>query len=248
MDFSIEELSMNAWPAIRSVLYDGWIIRMSKGYTKRANSVNMPYPSLLRLDDKIWHCGNLYAAAGLPAIFKIVDCSEHCGIDKRLESCAYEKQDPTSVQICERLEFSDKPARGIVIDPKFNRDWLEGFFECSNIKQDDKGTIRTMLGNITGNIIAVRMEKDGETIGCGYGVIERGFAGLFDIVVKEGRRGNGYGGEIVRSLLSEAKKQGAEKSYLQVVDSNIAAKQLYRKLGFREIYKYWYRKKDTARL
>jgi hypothetical protein len=43
MDFTIEELSMNAWPSIQTVLLDGWILRMSNGYTKRANSVNPLY-------------------------------------------------------------------------------------------------------------------------------------------------------------------------------------------------------------
>ena len=35
----LEELAMNAWPAIQTYLYDGWIVRFANGYTKRANSV-----------------------------------------------------------------------------------------------------------------------------------------------------------------------------------------------------------------
>jgi|LGOV01.1.fsa_nt_gb hypothetical protein len=29
----IEELSMSAWPALQTHLYDGWVLRISKGYT-----------------------------------------------------------------------------------------------------------------------------------------------------------------------------------------------------------------------
>ena len=36
----IEELSMNALPAMQTQIYDGWVIRFADGYTKRANSIN----------------------------------------------------------------------------------------------------------------------------------------------------------------------------------------------------------------
>ena len=39
----IEELSINAFPAILTELYDGWILRYSNGYTYRGNSVNPLY-------------------------------------------------------------------------------------------------------------------------------------------------------------------------------------------------------------
>ena len=86
---------------------------------------------------------------------------------------------------------------------------------------------------------------DGGTFaGCGYGVIERGFVGLFDIIVKEEFRGKGYGKEIVETILAKAKETGIKKAYLSVVNDNIIAKKLYGKLGFKETYKYWYRKKN----
>jgi ribosomal protein S18 acetylase RimI-like enzyme len=71
--------------------------------------------------------------------------------------------------------------------------------------------------------------------------IEKGFVGLFDIIVNEGFRGKGYGKEIVGAILAKAKEIGAKKAYLSVVNNNIIAKNLYEKIGFQEIYKYWYR-------
>ena len=36
---TLEELSINAWAPLKSMNYDGWVIRMANGYTKRANSI-----------------------------------------------------------------------------------------------------------------------------------------------------------------------------------------------------------------
>lgn len=39
----LEELAINAFPALLTELYNGWILRFSKGYTYRGNSVNPLY-------------------------------------------------------------------------------------------------------------------------------------------------------------------------------------------------------------
>jgi ribosomal protein S18 acetylase RimI-like enzyme len=234
---------MNAWPAKKTVLLDGWIIRMANGYTKRANSINPIYAFTGNLDAKIRYCEDLYKKYNLPVVYKIVDCEEQRLIDQRLEELKYEKVDVTSVQICNDLITMDNAPEALTFDTQFTESWKNCFYQCNNIKTNDIETIETMLKNITGNIITVYKEQDRAFAGCGYGVIEHGYVGLFDIVVKEAYRGRGYGKEIVQSILSRAKEAGTGKAYLQVVNNNAIAKALYKKLGFSEIYTYWYRKK-----
>jgi GNAT superfamily N-acetyltransferase len=101
-----------------------------------------------------------------------------------------------------------------------------------------------MLKNIKHDIISVYKEEKGIFTGCGFGVIEKEFVGLYDIIVNEEFRGKGYGKEIVETILEMAKDTGAKKAYLSVVNNNIIAKTLYGKMGFQEIYKYWYRIKE----
>ncbi|MDR3145890.1 MAG: GNAT family N-acetyltransferase [Treponema sp.] len=242
MDFTIEELSMNAWPSIQTVVYDGWIIRLAKGYTKRANSVNPIYPSKIGLEEKIGYCEKLYAKYNLPAMYKLAECDEHRIIDRKLELLRYEIVDAVSVQVCEDIKVLEKNYSGIHIDSDFTEEWIDGFIACNAVKAEYIDTLKTMLKNITGNKIVVYKELDKEIAGCGYGVIENGYVGLFDVVVRENKRGNGYGKEIVQSILSGAGRAGVGRSYLQVVHTNARAKRLYQQIGYREKYTYWYRK------
>jgi ribosomal protein S18 acetylase RimI-like enzyme len=46
-------------------------------------------------------------------------------------------------------------------------------------------------------------------------------------------------------ILSAANHRGVKKAYLSVVVGNVPAENLYKKLGFKEMYRYWYRKKMT---
>ncbi len=68
---ALEEAALNGLPALQTEFYDGWIVRMSGGYSRRANCVVPLYGSTIPLQDKLVHCEAAYARATLPCIFKI---------------------------------------------------------------------------------------------------------------------------------------------------------------------------------
>jgi hypothetical protein len=244
MYFTIEELTMNALPSLQTILLDGWVIRMANGYTKRANSVNPIYSYENNLDEKIKYCENIFRNNNLPVIFKIIECDEYKILDKKLEEINYDKIDLTSVQICDDLK-NINISKNVVVNNSFNDNWKDCFFNCSNINEKNtKETIDNMLKNIRHKIICAYIKESDTFIGCGFGVIENGFIGLFDILVKEEYRGKGFGNDIVKTILAKGKDTGANKAHLSVVYNNTIAKNLYEKIGFKEIYKYWYRKKE----
>jgi GNAT superfamily N-acetyltransferase len=81
----------------------------------------------------------------------------------------------------------------------------------------------------------------GQAVACGLGVLEKDYFGLFDLVTDPSRRNRGYGTALVAGLLAWAQAKGTQHAYLQVMESNGPARQLYARFGFHEAYPYWYR-------
>ena len=67
---TLEELAMNAWPALQAVSVGGWAFRVSGGCTKRANSVNALSP-WSDFKDIISEAESFYDRCGLPPIFRL---------------------------------------------------------------------------------------------------------------------------------------------------------------------------------
>ena len=246
MDFTIEELSMDAWPALMTFPYDGWIIRLANGYGNRSNSINPIYPSRIALEEKIEYCDTLFARYGLPATYKLLGCEEHEPLEKKLEGLGYRKINETSLQVCEIPASLKTDNDGIIVNDGFSGQWIESVVKFNRIEEKHVPIFKRILDNIAGEKIVVHKRQGKEILGCGYGIIGRGYVGVFDIVVDENHRGKGFGREIVQTILSEGLKRGVRNSYLQVMLNNPIALGLYGKLGYREIYRYWYRKKSET--
>lgn len=240
----LEELSLNAWPALQTKLYDGWILRFADGYTKRSNSINPIYPSSLPLDQKIECCENIYQSLNLPVVFKLTRESHPGDIDRELEKRGYSRIDETSVRLLELNRYAYRKPHGIRIECGFNEAWLNGFFICSGLDNPvQQKCAEAILNNILGQVIVAKKVLNNQIVACGYGAIERGYVGIFDIVVAKTHRGKGFGRDIMDGILSNAVDMGVKTAYLSVVVGNTPAENLYQSLGFEEIYRYWYRKK-----
>jgi GNAT superfamily N-acetyltransferase len=241
MSTSIEELSLNAWPSLQTVLYDGWVLRFADGYTKRANSVNPLYPSTLDLEEKIRFCERMYPGRTLPAVFKITPDAFQGDLDEKLSERGYRKDSPTSVQVMDLVSADVQIAREIELQEELSAEWLDSFCRMSAVSGSHRETLRKILLNILPGHCFVSLKAGGPAIACGLGVLQSGYIGLFDIVTDPSFRSRGYGRQVVESILAWGRQNGAQEAYLQVMFNNPPALRLYAKIGFIEKYQYWYR-------
>src|SRR5258708_22631019 len=84
-----EELSMNAWPALRTLHFDRWVLRFANGYTRRANSINPLYTSTLDLAEKIAYCEQLYTSQQQATVFQMTTAVQPSYLDDFLAAQGY---------------------------------------------------------------------------------------------------------------------------------------------------------------
>jgi GNAT superfamily N-acetyltransferase len=240
---TIEELSMNAWPALRSSVCDGWVMRFSNGYTRRANSVHPLYPSSCGLDAMIAEAERLYQEQGLPAIFKLTAESQPRALEAALVERGYEVEAETSVHIADLGPMGSVAAVDIETSWGSAAEWREAFHGMSRVAPEHQATHERILASIAPLAGFAVVRQDGRIVGCGLGVVQDGWLGVFDVIVDGGARRQGHGERLMRGLMSWGLRMGADKAYLQVMQSNVAAVRLYEGLGFHEAYSYWYRVK-----
>ena len=89
--------------------------------------------------------------------------------------------------------------------------------------------------------------SDGKVLACGQSAIEADTVGLYDVFTATSARGSGLSRWLCARLLNDARRQGAQRAYLQVEAQNHAARSLYRRLGFADAYRYHYRARPAAR-
>ncbi len=242
-----EELSFRAHPSLQTQYYDGWILRFSNGYTNRANSVNMLYPSVIDLNTKIEVCEEYYRKRHLPPVFKVTDGSDLVDsqepMDSLLKSRGYQLVTPTSFMCMDLANREFAPGNGLITGYA-DEEWLHAYFtleHCQDLRTQT--TAKQMMDMIQNKTLYCRMVEKGKSIACASAVIEQGYMALAHVVVDETYRRQGYGRRLCESLLFEVKKMGAHTAYLQVVEGNQAANHLYAKLGYKKLYSYWYRVK-----
>jgi ribosomal protein S18 acetylase RimI-like enzyme len=239
-----EEAGFNAWPALQTILLDGWVIRLADGYTKRANSANPTYPSVdSDLLANIKRCESIYRERGLPPIVRLTSFGCPPGLDNLLAERGYRYVDPTLVMSRPLSESLPEPrARGELIERPL-KDWLQGYVAASGAALERQATHAEMLRLIGAGarFCAFVPEGEREPSACGLAVIDGDLVGLFDIATAPEQRNRGYGGALVTAMLRLAAANGASTAYLQVMSANESACRLYRALGFTTAYDYWYR-------
>lgn len=235
----LEGRLLNAWPSFDYQFYDGWVLRLANGYSKRANSAT-PLRAGAALDDGLVdHMIEHFAAAGVRPTFRLtgVQAPE---VDQLLAGRGFTETEPTLVLVAGiGGDCSTDPE--VSIAPTVTRRWVQETARSYGGDKADDRTLTEIVSRIRQKAGFATLSLDDKPVAWGLGVVERDFVGLYDIVVAPELRGIGLGRRVVASLMAWGCSQGARKAYLQVLEANAVARALYGTLGFAPAYRYVHR-------
>lgn len=263
----IEEISLNAWPAHKIQLYDGWLLRFSHNYTHRTNCVSIINQGTLPLEEKVSFCENEYKKFKSPTIFKISPLLPD-SFDSYLNSLGYQVSHTTEVMTMPLSRFSPLPYLSksyeglqdnktlpsfvtysnntlVQLSDTITQDWITNLFRLNRTTNPTHlRIVPSMFQAIPKETIVANIEIDGRMVASGLGILDREHIGLYAIYVDASCRNKQFGKAICSTIINEGMKKGAKSAYLQVVSDNEIAKKLYQSLGFEYKYTYWFRIKD----
>ncbi|NHJ03019.1 MAG: GNAT family N-acetyltransferase [Candidatus Heimdallarchaeota archaeon] len=239
-----QELSNNAWPPLYTHLLNGWVLRLSEGVTNRANSVLPLQYSGTDIDLDISKVEFAYSSQHLPSRFMIPDYTAPSNLTSHLKSRNYQKNNITDVMstninrviitaVSEEIYLQSSSIR--------TKDWYSTFVSCSNYQG---ASFVENYARIIDRIILPKQfflaSQNSKDIGVVLAVLERGYVGILDLVVKEDYRRMGVATALLQKVIEWGSINGAHTCYLQVVNENVAAKSFYSKLNFTNLFSYYY--------
>ena len=232
----LEKLSDLTWPAEEIVDYGKWRLRISDGFSMRANSVlpigaapvGEPPVDLAAAVNKViitYRENKLRPTFSIP--LPIFD-----ELDQYLEQVGWNIKIDANFLIRDigTIELSSHPDYSVEILDNPSKLWLE-------LNSDQP--LEKLMRRYPARYGAIK--SNGQLIAIGRIATADAWSIVTRVFVSPSFRGRGVAGALMNNLLAAASEDGATKVALQVDDENGAALALYQSMGFRLHHKFVYR-------
>lgn len=197
-----------------------------------------PAPSSGPIGDVLKAARDWYSSRDLPLVVRVTPLVAH--VDARLEVRGFTREGLTDVMVADLDVDGTPPDSAIETEPR--PQWLEAQAELQGVPAHLIGSWKGTIGRIAPPAGFALLRDGAVPIAVGLAVRDESWMGLFEINVAAAYRRRGLGRRLSSALLQWGAAAGVERAYLQVVRDNQPARVLYRSLGFKPAYSYWYRR------
>ena len=241
----VEDVCMNAWPALQEIHYDGWLIRLAGGHTRRVNSVNQLRNGALPFSEKILYCEDVYRRHGLRPYFRILSTTGRA-LQDALDARGYSAEDESNTLFMDFAEIAP-PAPAFDVGMTLSTpdaQWLEAYALLHDLSPADGVRMNQILNQIAvPGVYAALRDESGAIVSLAKGAVHDGIVCINMVATGGAVRRRGYSRACVSAILRWAEgEHGAKGACLQVLADNAPAILMYEQLGFvHELYRYHYR-------
>ncbi|HSF98697.1 MAG TPA: GNAT family N-acetyltransferase [Ornithinibacter sp.] len=252
---SVEDLQrvmVGAWPAMETERLGDWVLRASRGFTQRANSVvtagspGIPIPAALDAVER-W-----YGARGLPANLTLAG---PVGFDPASDAVGeaalrrgYRARVPTVTLTAPTRLMANHPPRDALNRPAAVGESQEvevgdvltdGWFAAYRAYRPvDEAAARAILTGSPAQVFATATDAAGRVVGIGRLGVASGWGGLAAMWVDPSARREGLGSRLLTALSRAADEAAVASLHLQTDSDNTSALGLYERRGFERHHEY----------
>ena len=239
LQWGVKETCLNAWPALREVLFAGWLLRFSEGLTRRANSANPLRPVA---HTALSECEALYHEQGLPTIFRVLSLIDP-SVDEQLAAAGYTREGDSCVLYGDIDNIAAARDPDVLLLSRPTPEWFAATAALQNHTIEQSETYQRIVGQVAIPAAFAALPIDGGIAALGYGALHNGLLCYESVITDSRRRRRGYARRIITTLAAWAKDERAEGACLEVEARNAPARALYETVGLKtELYRYQYRR------
>jgi GNAT superfamily N-acetyltransferase len=231
-----DRLALPGWQPVESEPLGEWVLRASGGFSSRGNSVFALGDPGMPLADAVGEVAHWYRARSLAPRAHVHPGAPEADAFAEAGWAVYE---PTLLMLASVAQALRRLGRNRVAAPRHDASVDAGWLASDPRAERYGEPARTVLeaGEVT--FATVRGEED-VVLARGRGVVHGDWVGVSSLWTREDVRGTGLGSAVLGSLLAWGAERGALTAYLQVVESNDAARRIYEARGFEVHHGYAY--------
>ena len=240
---SVEDLQrvmVGAWPAMETEPLGDWLLRASRGFTNRANSVvttgspGMPVPAALDAVER-W-----YAARDLPANLTLAApvAADPLGDEVGAEALrrGYRPRVTTlTLTAPSRQVAALAGTRRVELGGSLTEEWFAAY---RTYREVDEVAARAVLTGSPAQVFAAVRDPAGAVAGIARLGLSAAWGGVAAMWVAPHLRRTGLAVTMLAALAGEAQRAGAASLHLQTDVDNTSALALYERCGFERHHAY----------
>ena len=231
-----DRLALPGWQPVESEPLGEWVLRASGGFSSRGNSVFALGDPGMALADAVSEVARWYRARTLTPRAHVHPGAAEADAFAEAGWAVYE---PTQLMLASVAQALRRLGGDQVATPRQDAVLDAGWVAADPRAERHGEDARSVLEAGEVSFATVRDEQD-VVLARGRGVVHGGWVGVSSLWTREDLRGTGLGSAVLESLLAWGAERGATTAYLQVVESNSAARRIYETRGFEVHHSYAY--------